>query len=140
MDLTRYQPLSARDLGKLPARSIADLQWTMSEGLTVQLYSADGRRSVDVQCARLQEAMNACVVLAEACGIGLVELGDILDQLDHARREDSPYARLYAASRIPDPYWRERAQHIVDLAPEGSGTREALRYLLATVQAHDVLA
>ncbi|HEX7385814.1 MAG TPA: hypothetical protein VF285_00880 [Castellaniella sp.] len=137
--LMNFKPHEARDLGKLPARTISDLEWTMSEGLVIQLYSADGQRSVDVHCAELQQAMNECVVLAEACQISLITLGDLLDQMDRVRRNDSVYARMVIEGRIPDPYWRERALRIVELAPEGSGTREALRYLLATVHAHHVL-
>ena len=137
--ITAFRPQQARDLGKLPARSIADLEWTMSEGLVVQLYSADGQRSVDVHCAQLQQALNECVVLAEACQISLITLGDILDQMDRVRRDDSAYARMYVDGRISDPYWRQSALHIVELAPDGSGTREALRYLLATVHAYNVL-
>ncbi|CAM5189493.1 hypothetical protein CDEF62S_04192 [Castellaniella defragrans] len=139
MDIAPYKPLEARDLKRLPARSISDLEWTMSEGLHVQLYSADGRRSVDVDCAALQEAMNDCVVMAEACQLDLVSLGGLLDQLDHAQRDRSLYAKIYVERRITDPYWQQRARHIVERAPDGSGTREALRYLLATIQARNVL-
>lgn len=127
------------DSGKLPSRSISELEWMMSEGLYVQLYSADGQRSVDVHCARLLDAVNSCAILAEACGLDLVALGDILDQVESVRRDNSAYARAYVGSRIADPYWQQKARRIVDLAPEGSGTREALRYLLATLVARNVL-
>lgn len=138
--LVRYKPLATRDLKKLPVRSIEDLQWILSEGLYVQLYSADGQRSVDVECAPLLEAINECAVMADACQLDLVALGSLLDQVEAARREDSAYARAYVSSRMPDPYWQAKAWRIVSLAPEGSGTREALRYLLATIKTHNVLS
>ena len=140
MAIAAYEPLETRSLDRLPARSISDLEWTMAEGLHIQLYSADGRRSVDVDCAALLEAMNECVVLAEACQLDLVSLGGLLDRLDHAQRDQSAYARIYVDSRITDPYWQQRARHVVNRAPDGSGTREALRYLLATTQARNVLS
>lgn len=139
MAVALYKPLETRDLKKLPARSISELQWIMSEGLHVQLFSADGRRSVDVDCARLLQAVNNCVVLAEACDLDLVRLGDILDQVDHARHEGAIYAQSYVGHWLPDAYWQQKAQQIVQLAPEGSGTREALRYLLATLKLRNVL-
>lgn len=139
MALAVYKPLEARDLHKLPARNISEIEWTMSEGVAVELYSADGCRSVDVHCAQLLEAVNSCAVLAEACGLDLVALGDILDQIESAQRDDSAYAKAYIGSRITDPYWRQKAQRVVSLAPDGSGTREALRYLLATLVARNVL-
>lgn len=138
-EVVPYKPQKARDLKKLPVRSISELQWILSEGLYVQLYSADGRRSVDVQCAPLLEAVNDCVVLAEACKMDLVVLGSVLDEVESARRDGSTYAKAYVAQRIQDPYWLQKAQHIVSLAPDGSGTREALRYLLATLKLRDVL-
>lgn len=137
--MVAYQPLEARDLKKLPARSISELQWILSEGLYVQLYSADGKRSVDVKCAPLLEAINACVVLAQACQMDLIALGGLLDQIEAERRDHSEFARAYVDSHLRDPYWRQKAARIVELAPDGSGTREALRYLLATITPHDVL-
>lgn len=139
MAVVQYRPREIRDLKKLPVRSISELQWILSEGLYVQLYSADGRRSVDVQCAPLLEALNDCVVLAEACQMDLVTLGSVLDEVESARREGSTYAKAYVAHRISESYWLQKAQRIVSLAPEGSGTREALRYLLATLKLRDVL-
>lgn len=139
MAIVAYEPKVPRDLKKLPARSISELQWSLSEGLYVQLFSADGKRSVDVRCAPLLEAVNECVVLAQACQFDLIALGDLLDRIEAGRRDHSEFDRAYVNSRIQDPYWRQKAEHIVDLAPDGSGTREALRYLLATITLHDVL-
>ncbi|CAM5789515.1 hypothetical protein [Castellaniella caeni] len=140
MSLVAYKTLEAVNLGKLPVRSIDDLEWIMSEGLYVQLFSADGQRSVDVRCDLLLEAMNACAVLAQACGLDATTLGEVLDQADIARRHpETIFAQHFVASHIPDAYWRPKLAHIIELAPEGSGTREALRYLLATVELRDVL-
>ncbi len=140
VSLVAYKALEALDLDKLPVRSIDDLEWIMSEGLYVQLFSADGRRSVDVRCDLLLEAMNTCAVLAQACGLDAVTLGVVLDQIETAHRHpEAIFARRFVLSHVPDAYWHPRLARVVELAPEGSGTREALRYLLATIQLRDVL-
>lgn len=142
MTMAPTLPASSHALAtqSLPARSIADLGTAMCEGIALRLYSADGLRHVDIRGDQLLEAVNDCAILANACDVDFITLGDLLDQTEHSLRHPSPFARAYVRDRIRDPYWRRQARRIVGLAPDGSGTREALRYYLATQQAHDVLS
>lgn len=134
-----YKPTQLGKLEEFPARSIAEIQLAMCDSPRARLYSMDGHRSVDVQCPQLLEAANSCMVLAQACDLNLVALGDVLDQAEHLHQGSSKYAQAYVKQRIPDPYWERLVERILHLAPDGSGTREALRYLLSTLKPINVL-
>lgn len=132
-------PLKLREPGILPVCSIADLEWVMSNGQAVRVFSADGQRSVEVDSAKLLPAFNTCMVMADALGLDRVALGTLLDQFEQDQQHGSTYARAYVRNRITDAYWLQQLQQVVRLAPDGSGTREALRYLLASVKTQNVL-